>query len=108
LGVAVSAANQRRVRIKTMTVTEAMKRQQTAIERGKASRTMAEQWKAQAEEFAGRPNYLRLSAMELIELAERPRLMAEELEALDEAWFAKFGETLTFPRIDPANSAPDQ
>jgi hypothetical protein len=59
------------------------------------AKVQAEQGRAQAEEHLRRPSYLHLSPDELIALAEdTKRLPLPELEALDEAWFAMFGELL--------------
>jgi predicted DNA-binding transcriptional regulator AlpA len=70
---------------------------------------MAAQWKAQAEEHLRRPSYLHLSPDELIALAEdTKRLPMPELEALDEAWFAMFGELLVLPVLwESAERPPD-
>jgi predicted DNA-binding transcriptional regulator AlpA len=74
-------------------------RPQTPIGRAKAQ---AEQWRAQADEHIRRPSYLHFSPGELIELAEdAERLTMPQLEALDEAWFATFGELLILPMLRP-------
>jgi predicted DNA-binding transcriptional regulator AlpA len=79
---------------------------ETQIERAKAQ---AEQWRAQADEHKRRPSYLHLSPDELIELVEdTKRLTTPELEALDEAWFAMFGELLVLPVLwESAERPPD-
>jgi predicted DNA-binding transcriptional regulator AlpA len=81
-------------------------RPQTPIGRAKVQ---AEQWRAQAEEHLRRPSYLHLSPDELIALAEdTKRLPLPELEALDEAWFATFGELLVLPVLwESAERPPD-
>jgi predicted DNA-binding transcriptional regulator AlpA len=70
---------------------------------------LAEQWKAQADEHKRRPSYLHLSPDELIELVEdTKRLTTPEMEALDEAWFAMFGELLILPVLwESAERPPD-
>ena len=88
--------------------------QTAAIERAKRQR---EQWKAQADEWRRRPSYMRLSAAELTELAENmDKLTVPQLEALDEAWHAMFGELIvitdgTVPATarpsTPENSEPE-
>jgi predicted DNA-binding transcriptional regulator AlpA len=79
---------------------------QTPLGRAKVQ---AEQWRAQAEEHLRRPSYLHLSPDELIALAEdTKRLPMPELEALDEAWFAMFGELLVLPVLwESAERPPD-
>jgi predicted DNA-binding transcriptional regulator AlpA len=69
----------------------------------------AEQWRARAEEHLRRPSYLHLTPDELIALAEdTKRLPLPELEALDEAWFAMFGELLVLPVLwESAERLPD-
>src|SRR5262245_24797121 len=63
------------------------------IERAEAQLS---QRRAEYEEWLREPYYASLSTAELIELAKGPkRLKAAELQALDEAWFERFGERLT-------------
>jgi prophage regulatory protein len=79
---------------------------QTLIERAKAQ---AEQWRAQADEHKRRPSYLHLSPDELIALVEdTKRLTTTELEALDEAWFAMFGQLLVLPVVWTSAERPPE
>jgi hypothetical protein len=68
---------------------------------------VAEQWKAQADEHMRRPSFLHLSPDQLSKLAEDTRrLTVAQLEALDEAWFAMFGELLILPTLEPGAPRP--
>jgi len=79
-------------------------RQTAAIARAKWLR---EQWTATADEDRQRSSYRHLSAAELIELAENmPKLTWPELEALDEAWHAMFGEPIVLPDLVPGTARP--
>ena len=67
-----------------------------------------EQWKAQAAEHKRRPSFTHLPPEELVDLArDTKRLSIAELEALDEAWFERFGELLILSDSGTVDRPPE-